>query len=196
MNSELLKVYEDVALSDDQLLKLVDGKANLVLYPDLINYSSIDQVLGDNDACILLFEAKPNYGHWTCLHRKDNTVEFFNPYGGYPDDSLDYIPMHFREVSNQLEPYLSQLMYDSPYSLTYNEHKFQHKGKDIKTCGRHCAMRLIYRDFDLPEYAAMMKLLTNETGLTTDELVSYLTSVPDQLIKRPPGSVTAGRRRY
>lgn len=195
MDSELLKVYEDIALSDDQLLNLIDGKAHLVLYPDLVNYSNIDEVLGENEACVLLFEAKPNYGHWTCLHKRDGDIEFFNPYGGYPDDSLEYIPMHFREVSNQLEPYLSMLMYDSPYKLSFNEHKFQHKGSDIKTCGRHCAMRLIYRNLDLAEYTQLMKDLTRNSGLTTDEVVSYVTAAPDQLHKQQSG-VTAGRRRY
>lgn len=177
----LLKTYEDIALSDSQLLNLIDGKANLVLYPDLVKCNSLDEVLGDNEACILLFEAKPNYGHWTCLHRQGDLVEFFNPYGGYPDDSLEYIPLHFREVSNQLEPYLSMLMYNSPYKLSYNEHKFQHRGKDIKTCGRHCAMRLIYRDLNLPEYTQLLKDLTDKTGLNTDELVAFLTASSDQL---------------
>ncbi len=179
----LLKTYEDIALSDDQLLKLIDGRAKLVLYPELINYTNIDDVLGKHGACILLFEARPNYGHWTCLHRTGGNVEFFNPYGGYPDDSLQYIPMHFREVSNQLEPYLSMLMYNSPYTLSYNEHKFQKHGKDIKTCGRHCALRLIFRDLNLPEYAFMMKTLKQKIGLTTDELVSYLTGLPEQLAR-------------
>lgn len=175
-----LRVYEDIALSDGQLLNLIDGKAKLVLYPDLVKYDNIDEVLGNHGACILLFEARPNYGHWTCIHRTGDNVEFFNPYGGYPDDSLQYIPMHFRKISNQYEPYLSKLMYDSPYQLSYNEHKFQKHGKDIKTCGRHCALRLIYRNLSLPEYTEMIKMLKSNTRLPTDELVTYLTAMPEQ----------------
>ncbi len=180
MDERLLKVYEDIALSDSDLMDLVDDKAKLVLYPELINYTSIDDVLGKYAACVLLFEAKPGYGHWVCLFRDDDLIEFFNPYGGYPDDSLEFIPMHFREVSNQLEPYLSMLMMNSPYRLSYNEHAFQLHGKNIKTCGRHCAMRLIYRDLDLEDYTNLIRTLARKLHTDADGVVSAVTADPSQ----------------
>jgi mRNA-degrading endonuclease YafQ of YafQ-DinJ toxin-antitoxin module len=181
MDKQLLKVYEDIALSDSDLMKLVDNKANLVLYPELVDYNNIDDVLGKYRACVLLFEAKPGYGHWVCLFRNGNLIEFFNPYGGYPDDSLDFIPMHFRKVSNQLEPYLSMLLMHSPYELSYNEHAFQHHGKNIKTCGRHCAMRLIFRDLDLDSYTDMIEDLCEDLDTDADGVVSMMTASRSQV---------------
>lgn len=173
---EILRQYQDIALSDKEVLKLVDGKANLILYPDLHKYSSLDEILDPYGACILLFEAQPHYGHWCCIFKVNKRlVEFFNPYGGYPDDSLEYIPMHFRMMSNQYLPQLSYLMLDSPYELSYNEHKFQQHGSDIKTCGRWCAIRLIYRFLSLEEFEKMIKEMCRKLKVTGDKLVTLLT---------------------
>jgi hypothetical protein len=172
----ILKEYENIALSDKQVLKLINGRANLILYPDLHKYDNIDEILEPYGACILLFEAKPKYGHWCCIFKiNDKLLEFFNPYGGYPDDSLEYIPMHFRLISDQYYPYLSLLMYYSPYELSYNEHAFQKHGKNIKTCGRWCSIRLVFRNYSLEEFHNLIKNLEKEFGINGDEVVTLLT---------------------
>ncbi len=174
--NRLLKKYEDIALSDKNIFKILKGKFKLVLYPDLINYDSIDDVLGPHEACVLLFEAKKNYGHWCCLWKLNpNTVSFFNSYGGYPDDSLEYIPLHFAETSNQDEPYLSILLDKSPYELTYNEHAYQKKNEKIRTCGRHVCVRLICRNLTDEEYYDYVKYFTEKYDIDPDEFVTLLT---------------------
>lgn len=172
---DIIKEYEEVALSNFDLIKLVDGKAKVVIYPNLINYKNIDEVLGKYGACFLLFEAKPRYGHWVCLIKRGNVIEFFNSYGGYPDTSLDYIPMHFREISNQVYPILSLLLYESPYELEYNEFQFQKKSKDIKTCGRHCVVRILLKDLDIYQYKSFLDNIRKNTKLNYDEIVTLLT---------------------
>lgn|ERR1700759_3986003 len=169
-NEKMLKYYQDIALSNKEVLELVNNKANIVIYPDLYKYKSIDEVLGPYGAVFILFESKPNYGHWCLLFKiNNNKLEFFNPYNGYPDDSLDFIPVDFREKSNQNIPYLSILLYNSPYKLSYNEYDFQKHDKNIKTCGRWCAVRLICRNLSLKQFA---NLFHNEYG---DMIVTLLT---------------------
>jgi hypothetical protein len=176
IDSNIIKQYENIALSDKHLFKLLDGKNNLVLYPDLLKYDNIDQVLGKYGICTLLFEAKKNYGHWCCLWKLNpDTVSFFNSYGGYPDDSLEYIPEHFAKVSNQDRPYLSLLLEKSPYNLTYNEHEYQKKGSDIKTCGRHVCVRLICRKLTDKQYYDYVKHFTKKYDINPDEFVTLLT---------------------
>lgn len=174
--NRLLKEYEDIALSDKDIFKILRGKFNLVLYPELINYDSIDDVLGKNGACVLLFEAKKQYGHWCCLWKlNNNTISFFNSYGGYPDDSLNYIPLHFAKISNQDKPYLSILLDKSPYELTYNEYKYQKHEDKIRTCGRHVCIRLICRDMDDDQYHEYITFFTKKYGIDADEMVTLLT---------------------
>jgi hypothetical protein len=175
-DQKILKQYENIALSDKELKKIVDGKASIVLYPNLIHYKNMDEVLGPHEACFLLFEAKPHYGHWCLIFKvNENTLEFFNPYGGYPDDSLNHIPMHYRVKSNQLHTILSELMLKSPYELTYNEFPFQEHNPNTKTCGRWCAFRLICRNMSLYQFKEFIDSIEDEFGLNGDELVTLAT---------------------
>lgn len=176
MKSEnIIKYYENIALSNRDILKLLKGKANIVIYPNLHYYKNIDEVLGKYGACILLFEARKDYGHWCCIFKiNNNTLEFFNPYGGYPDDSLKHIPLHFRIKSNQYVPYLSILMLKSSYELTYNEFTFQKKGYDIKTCGRHCVSRLLLRNLSIYQYHDLLNNLSKKFNIDYDTIVTLL----------------------
>lgn len=176
----ILEHYKNIALSDKDVLKIINNKANLEVYPNLHIYKNIDQLLGEYGACIILYEAMPNYGHWCCVFKvNEKLIEYFNPYGGFhegfPDDSLNYIPNNFRKISNQCYPYLSYLMYNSPYELSYNEISFQKKGDNIKTCGRWCALRLYLRKYNLYDFCKIINTLKKNLNISSDELVTLLT---------------------
>lgn len=177
----------DYSLSDSDVLALINNQANLILYPQLHTYNNIDDILGPFGACILLYESKPNYGHWCAIFKvTNNELEFFNSYGdatpheGLPDGTLKFIPEDFRKVSNQDHTYLAKLMVDSPYNLSYNQYKFQSEGPNIKTCGRHVATRLNLRHLSLDEYYRLIKKYCKELNLTSDQVVSYFTSSVDK----------------
>lgn len=170
MSDKYLSNKISKALSDQDILRLINGKAKIVLYPDIKNYKSIDQLLYPYGAVIILYLTRKNYGHWTTLFKlNDNTLEMFNSYGTYIDDDLDYIPENFRISSGQSYPLLGWLMYYSPYKLTYNEHKFQKRGRNINTCGRWVALRLLYRHLSLKEFHNLFK------GKDSDKIVTLLT---------------------
>ena len=172
----ILSKYEDIALSDKEVLKLVNGRANLILYPELHKYKTLDQILEPYGACILLYESKPKFGHWCCIFKvNDNLVEYFNPYGGPPDNSLEHISINFRLISNQYHPHLSYLMYNSNYQLSYNEYNFQKYGRDIKTCGRWVCIRLLFRDYSLHYFHKLINIMKKELNMTGDKLVTFLT---------------------
>ena len=189
-----IKEYQDVALSDRDLLYLLDGKANIVLYPDLAEMTSLDEVLGESGAAIILYCSKPSYGHWCALIRgvgdDYGKVEFFNPYGGFPDDSLELLDPQWARRSKQDEPKLSLLMIDSPYELSYNQYPFQAYGRGIKTCGRHCASRVLLRHLPLDAYAAAIYGEAEKTRTTPDAVVSAFTSE----IAPKPKPILKGRR--
>lgn len=172
---DIIKEYENTALSNFDLIKMLDGKANIILYPKLINYDSIDNILGPHEACIILFESSPRYGHWVCLLKRDNVIEFFNPYGGLPDDSLKQISPEFRYISGQEYPLLTLILFNSPYDIEYNEFRFQKRGENIRTCGRWCVVRLLLKNLDIYEFKEFIDLCKEDTGLNGDELVTVLT---------------------
>jgi hypothetical protein len=178
---EQLKFLQNIALSDADLFKLLDGKNKMVLYPDLHKYNNIDEVLGEHGMCTLLVESQPNYGHWVAVWKlNENTVSFFNSYGGlnagWPDDVLKYVPKEFAEVNFENYPYLSELLLKSPYKMTYNEYKYQKMCPDVKTCGRHVAVRLFCRDLNDKQYYDYIKHYENMLGCDADEFVTLMTS--------------------
>lgn len=165
------------ALSDDDIMELMDENCRIETYPNLINYNSIEELLEPFDCCFLLFELKPFEGHWVLIHRLPNGhIEFFNSYGGkggkggYPDDCLDYIPKKYRGQSNQDFPYLSKLLYESPAKIDYNQYKFQRSGNEVRTCGRWCIIRRLLKDIKLSDFAKIFKIKNG------DEVVTYLTT--------------------
>lgn len=172
--NKIIKELEKMSLSNNEVMKLVNGKANLIQYSELAKVSNIDEILKPYGACIILFLTRKNYGHWTCLFKvKPDELEFFDPYGLFIDDELNFkMPEYFRKKSNQDYPHLTWLLYNSPYKISYNEHKFQKKMKGVATCGRHTAMRLILRYLTLEQY----KELIDGSRMDPDKFVTMLTS--------------------
>lgn len=172
----LLDIYKSMALSNFDLIKLVGGNANVEVYPEIHKYDTIDELLGPHDACFLLFETEPKFGHWCAIIKYGNTVEFFDPYSGYPDNVLEFIPEDFKNESNQNYPYLTELLYECPYDIEFNDHKYQKKSNKINTCGRHCACRILFKNLDLKEYDSMIKTLSKNLKTDPDGVVTTITA--------------------
>ena len=66
-------------------------------------------------------------------------------------------------------------MYNSPYELSYNQYRFQQHGKNIKTCGRWCAIRLTFRHYSLDQFHDLIQFLKKRLKVTGDKLVTLLT---------------------
>ena len=165
----IINLHKSIPLNGEQVLELVDYKANLVKYRDLNKFRNIDDVLGKYGACFILFEFEVNMGHWVALYKENNTIYFFNSYSGYPDDTLSGINKDFRKISNQNYPYLSKLLYDSPYELEYNDVKLQSNGSKIMTCGRWCALFIMMRNQHIDNFS---KLFNSKVG---DDVVTIIT---------------------
>jgi len=182
--------HKNIPLSDSDVMRLVEGKAKILVYSDLQKFNTLDEALGEHAAAFLLYETKKDFGHWTAIFRIMNengkltdTVEFFDPYGKFPDTQLEWVPEHFKKISGQDYPQLTYLLYHSPYNLTYNEHKFQKVGDGINTCGRWSALRIAFREMPLKIFNDTFKIggLISKAVIASggvynpDDIVSQLT---------------------
>lgn len=187
-----LDKFKAIPLSNYDIMNLVEGKANVVLYRELHKFMSIDEVFNGFDACFLLYESKPNYGHWCCMTLRDQPhkskkpkaeskrlLEFFDPYGGFPDTQLKHISVEFRKESNQDVPYLSTLLYEagSKYSLSYNEFQFQKLKEGVADCGRWCSVRIMLKELPLREFKALF------LSVYSDDIVTLVTTPTEQLFE-------------
>jgi hypothetical protein len=179
---DIIKKLEKKSLSNTDILKFLDNKTNIVSYPDLKKIKDIDNLLEPFKCCVILYITHPNenYGHWCCLlKRKDITkkhdvIEFFDPYGIIVDKELKWIPKPIRQKSGQDFPYITKLLLEAinkGYKIEYNNYRFQHKGENIRTCGRWVSLRLFYRNLTLEQF----KDLIHSYPLKPDETVTLLT---------------------
>lgn len=172
--SRIIKELKKKPLSGKEIYDSCDGNINIYTYKDLLSFNTIDQAFGDKNAIALLYETKPKYGHWVGLLRYNGHIEFFDSYGKFIDDQLDFVPRKFRRQLGEDYPYLSKLLYESPYEIIYNPYKLQKSKDEISSCGRHVIMRCTFYDFPLDDY---VRMLTSKTEINNpDEFVTYLTA--------------------
>lgn len=170
---EIVKIYKGVSLSDLDVLKLVNNKARVMLYKDLAKYQTLDEALGPHGAIFLLYESEPQYGHWTVIWRRNkDTINFFDSYGTFPDEQIWWNDKETQLKLGQSIPYLSYLLINSDYpNLEYNDYQYQKDGKDINTCGRFAALRLLLRDWSPEQF---QKVFGNKNA---DDLVTIITEL-------------------
>ena len=184
--SKELSLAKAYALTDEDVVNAVKGKAKVVLYEDIKDYDSIDELLKPYGAVFILYQQKPSSGHWVPLFKRENNkgnteVEFFDGYGLAPDEELFFTDKKMRKKLNHDYPYLTELLYNAPrgYELIYNEHPFQKYGKGIATCGRHCVLRLQHRNKSLEDYLRWFKSEMG-SGINSEKTDDFVTEMTEK----------------
>jgi len=144
---------------------------NVMLYTDLLKMS--DENIYKSLPIIILYETKPNYGHWTLLHKIPNGIEFFDSYGFRPDEQYKMISKKY-QLPHKLKEFLIK-MHDK-MNIHYNDYMFQEIGPKINTCGRWCILRENVGG-SIDDFAKKMSKLSIEKDMTPDELVSDMVSL-------------------
>lgn len=133
----------DYPLSGNDIIykvKQIHGvEPNLIAYEELQDYNSVDELL-KNDMCVILYQWKKGYGHWTCIMKRGNTIEHFDSFGMYPDGELAFGDPEMNKTLGQGFPHLAKLLIDSPYEIHFSDNVFQEE--DSTTCGRWVVFRL------------------------------------------------------
>ncbi len=176
---DIIKIekIEDTPMSNfDIKFYLPDVK--IIPYSDLKFVKTINQILPKNKSyVIILYQNTQNCGHWVCLMRYDDTIEFFCSYGSKVDESLEWLPREKNFELGITEPYLTNLLKKTKLKVIYNPIPYQSKKDlDISTCGRHCVLRIIkmLEGFDLQEYFKTLYLLKKKLKIDYDKIVSGL----------------------
>lgn len=166
---EEIKQY---ALSDEDLYKLLGKELSIITYPQLEEFVDIDQIFDRKGRCMILFlNQSPTEGHWCCLIRKPDSIEFFDPYGDDPEQVRKDTPKPLRQQLEMDRPLLFNLLKKKGIPVYFNSFQFQKNGYNIATCGRHSAVRLFYAPYSLDKY----KEIIDSSKMTPDTFVSALT---------------------
>ncbi len=160
------------SLSEDDIRKMLPG-IHIFPYPELHEYDSIDEAFDSQGRALMLYLTEDNNtGHWICMMKKGNEVEYFDPYGDYgPDEEAEWLPKSKLRELDQDVPRLSQLLKKSGYKVKKNPYGFQEEKHNINTCGRHCVARLSLKNLPLDQY----KKVVTSTKYSPDKFVAYYT---------------------
>jgi hypothetical protein len=161
------------ALSNHDIFQLLKGKCNVITYSELSKYNTIEQALGKNGCLVILYETEPNFGHWTCVfysrnQRGKKIISWFDSYGLYPDDEVDFIDNNMRKLLTGGEFYLSKLLSNTQYPVEYNEFPLQEMKDGVNTCGKWAVARILLRDLPVEDFYYLFRSGKN---FTSDQLV-------------------------
>lgn len=181
--TQSLAALKNISLSETQVSKMSDTK--VLLYSELYKYKTLEELLDHNGGkVIILYLQTDSYGHWTTLikttiknKKNDNEcVEWFDPYGLFPDDEFEFSSPEMNEKHKQDYKYITQLLRESPYILSYNHYKFQEKAHNVATCGFWCVNRINNSTLTLEQYKKMIdtNLKMDKELKTRDDVVVIL----------------------
>jgi hypothetical protein len=151
-------------------IKRVIPDVNIIIYSQLKNVKKIEDIIPHtNSKLCILYETEPEYkgtsiGHWVCLFNTNDIsstgenipyVEFFDPYGVFPDDELVKTIYKGPRILDKL---LLDFMIRGGL-VQYNDYQFQDYGDEINTCGKHCVMRLKNSSVDIETYKKILDSL-------------------------------------
>jgi hypothetical protein len=188
---KITKLLEGLPYSEHEVKRAAENKCNIVLYSELGDVNDIFDILKPYGACIILYETKPNYGHWTALmsnkvkgtaDKEKRVLEYFDSYGMPMDDAIERNIDNIRSILP--EKWLSRLVKQAADQgkidgLIWNNKRLQAFKPGVATCGRWCALRVAMRWMPLskfqekfigqtfnPDYYATIMTLYNDAPAT------------------------------
>jgi hypothetical protein len=160
----------DYPLSKTDIERAFDGRIKVLLYNELSNYKTIEELLYPYNRVCILYYWKKYHGHWVCIFKNiNNRVEIFNSFGGFIDDTLKDISKDFKNETNQNYKHLTDLLYRGGREVEYNDKQLQND--KASTCGRWCVYRMFRNDLTIEEFVNLFKNIKNK-----DKKIISLTS--------------------
>ena len=166
---DLLNELDSMALSEAEFKKIANCNSFL-LFTDLSNYNSLEQLFQMNGPKILLaLKSTPNFAHFMCLCKQNNNrAIYYESYGKSIEQLIRESPYTLDKTKGI--NLLKRLEHNSKISIDYNRyvHQKNHmKNNPINTCGFQASNRIRWSFLSNKEYDDFMK----STGIPPDWFV-------------------------
>ena len=166
-------------ISDLDFKKYFGEDVPILKYSELENFKNIEELLPNNrDYKIILTESKFNEGHWCCLMRYDNVIEWFDSYGkkgGHPEGQLSFIPGIIKKMLGQNKHHLTRLLKTVPkdYKVVFNNTPLQVLREGVNTCGKWCIARIqsMKLGYTLEDFIDLLNRTCDDTGKPYDIVI-------------------------
>jgi hypothetical protein len=140
--------------SSDELIeyaRVLGYNIKFILYERMYTIQDINELM---PMCLILYQTA-EVGHFCCIFRNKEGINFFDSYGNNIDHALTKVNDERRHTLHQDYPYLVKLFDNSKEPIIYNEYKYQ--GEHSATCGIWCIMRMILSNLTNDEFHAKFK---------------------------------------
>lgn len=159
-------------LTGTEIRDFVKDKYPLHMYQDLGRVNNLHDILGPQNACIILFPVQSaTSGHYTAIiyYEEINTLHYFDSYGFDWNQELKYSnqPITKQNLIGKLFANAQQ----QGMKVTFNQNRYQVLKDGVNTCGKHCIMRLKFKYLREDEYGRLMR----HQKYTPDEIVTMAT---------------------
>jgi hypothetical protein len=133
---------------------------DFILYENMMNIRNINELLPKT---LILYQLH-KVGHFCCVFKNDEGINFFDPLGIYVDDELLLTSPDRKHKLHHDFTYLTKLLSDvKDTPIIYNEYQLQ--GHKTSTCGDWCAIRMIYSDLFNDEFKDCFNGIKNRDKL-------------------------------
>jgi len=162
--SQLIRHQTEKYLTASQVRAISTCNVRVIHYEELVNYEDIDDLLKGDIGIVILYQVSKYSGHYVCLLKKGDLIEFCDSYGFKPDDELIYCE-YDKKLNKKLLLTLLQNEERRHNKVIYNTYKLQSSSQSVGTCGRYCGLRLAFRNFNQSQFINIFKTskMNNDT---------------------------------
>lgn len=175
-NNKINLIIKD-PIDDSEIRKYLPD-AKIMLFKHLAKYNSINEIIPNNkDYFILLYEQAPYNGHWVCVSKFNDNIEYFDSYGLEPSEPLKWNDNKVNNYLGQGKNYLFDLLKNSKIKILYNPIKYQKYSPDVNTCGRYCIGKILMMkkfNYDMNDFYNYMNIIKNKLKLDYDKIISFI----------------------
>lgn len=147
----LVSKYKTLDLTGNEV-KLLCG-LEPILYSELKNYKSIDQLIGRQKVAIILYQTSDKTdGHYVCVGQRSNgQYFFFDSYGIHWGSEKQY----GANFDKSLPRYLNNLFEKTGQEVEWNTYDFQSRNPTITTCGRWASIAALWKNLSNKEFVGL-----------------------------------------
>lgn len=157
-------------LNSDQM-RMLNPDARLLLYDQIEDMNSIDQVFGGYQKVIVLYLLQSAHeGHWCCLFKRGQQLNYFDSYGKPVDAELKLLDPALREKLHEKHDRLKQLTWARP--PVYNEVCLQ--SPYTQTCGMFVTHRLHHSYLNSKDYVELFRRYNEPPDVVVAKYVGQL----------------------
>ena len=106
-------------------MMFLNPDAKLLTYTQLYDYDNVDELFSDCDKIIILYlTTSSRSGHWVCLFKNREGINYFDSYGVPIDFQFELLSKSQRKKLHEEQDYLKKLLFNEKVKVRKYKHSY------------------------------------------------------------------------